>query len=188
MDLKKVLEKRASVKNFSDKKVKGEDIVAAVEAANVAPSPGNVQILKYIVVGDAETKEKIAEYCRQDFIKDAPVVVVVCSEDRDVKRFYDSRAGAYVKHHVGAAVENFLLKIVDLGLSACWVGAFSRGVRSLLKVPDNVTIEVILPVGYQAVKDKTVQKRKYSLNGRLFFEGWGNKYANGLEKVRRGDM
>jgi len=188
MELQKVLEKRASIRRFSPKKVKGEEIIKAIEAANLAPSPGNVQILKYIVVQDEELKEEIAESCCQDFIKTAPAIVVVCSDPTQVKRLYDIRAEKYIKHHVGAAVENFLLKITDLGLASCWVGAFANNLKNILKIPDNIKIEVVLPVGYEAVGAHTPQKRKYSLNRRVFFEKWKTKQGRSFERVRRADL
>jgi nitroreductase len=188
MNLQKVLEKRASIRKYSDKKVKPELIIEAIEAAHIAPSPGNLCMLRYIVVENQGLKEKIAESCQQDFVKDAPFVVIVCSDPSPAKKFYDIRAKQYVKHHVGASVENFLLKITDLGLASCWVGAFSEGIKSLLKIPDNIDVEVILPVGYQAVTDKRKQKPKSSLNRKIFFEKWGNKFGEPFEMIRRGDV
>lgn len=188
MELQKVLEKRASVRRFSPKNVKEEDIIEAIEAANLAPSPGNVQILKYILVRDEGLKEEIAECCCQDFVKTAQVIVVVCSDSTQVKRLYDIRAEKYIKHHVGAAVENFLLKIVDLGLASCWVGAFASNLKNILRIPDDIKPEVVLPIGYEAVGVHTSQKRKYSLNRRVFFDRYKNKLGRSFERVRRGEL
>ncbi len=189
MDLQKAIEKRASIRKYSDKKVNPEKIIEAIEAANLAPSPGNTSILKFIVVKNEELKEKIAEYCNQDFIKEAPFVVVVCSDPAAVERLYDVRAEKYVKQHAGAAIENFLLKITDMGLACCWVGAFMEdSLKIHLKIPTTNNIEAILPVGYQLVSDKTVQKKKHPLNRKIFFENYGNKYGQDFEVVRRDDI
>jgi len=189
MDLQKAIEKRASIRKYALKEVKKEDIIKAIEAANMAPAPGNLQPLRYVIVEKPELKETIAEASRQEFIKDAQFVVVICSNPKDIKRFYDVRADKYLSQHAGAAAENFLLKITDLGLASCWVGAFvDNMIKRVLKIPEDINIEVILPVGYQAVTDKTKQKRKISLNRKIFFDGWLNKYGHPFEAVRRGDV
>src|SRR3989344_5357991 len=104
MDFDKVIKKRASIKDYSDKEVKYDKIIDAIESANLAPSPGNISIIRYIIVEDKETINKIADACQQDFIKDAPVIVVVCSDLQRVKLMYDKRAEKYTKQHVGAAI------------------------------------------------------------------------------------
>jgi len=189
MDLQKAIEKRASIRKYSDKKVNPENILEAIEAANLAPSPGNTSILKFIIVENEELKETIAEYCNQDFVKTAQFIVVVCSDPLAVERLYDVRAEKYIKQHAGAAIENFLLKITSMGLACCWIGAFMEdSLKIHLKIPPTNNIEAILPVSYQLVSDKTVQKKKHPLNRKIFFEEWGNKYGKSFEKVRRDDV
>src|SRR4030042_5292692 len=155
MDFDKVIKKRASIRNYSDKKIKYDKVIDAIEAANLAPSPGNLSIIRYVVVEDRETINNLADACQQDFIKDAKVLVVICSDSKKVKLMYDKRTDKYVKQHVGAAIENFLLKITEMKLASCWVGAFSEvTVKNALGVPEDIDVEAILPVGYQTTADK----------------------------------
>ena len=188
MEFNKVIDKRASIRKFSQKKPKIELIIQAIESASKAPSPGNLQILKYIVIDDQEIKNKIAEYTQQEFTKTAPFIVVVCSDAKDAIRFYDTRAETYIKHHTGAAVENFLLKITEMKLASCWVGAFSEGLKHILRIPDNINIEVILPVGYPTVSSLEKQKPKPKIYGRLFYNSFRNTFQKGREMVRRRDL
>ena len=135
------------------------------------------------------TIAKIATSCQQEFIKEVPYVVVICSDSKLVKNMYDIRAEKYVKHHAGAAAENFLLKVCDLGLAASWVGAFSElSLRTALNIPDNIDIEIVLTVGYELNEGKTKQSLRQSLNTRVFFEQWGNRFHKPFVKVRRDDM
>ena len=106
-----------------------------------------------------------------------------------LKKMYDKRSEKYIKHYVGAAVENFLLKITDMGLASCWVGPFSEEtLRNHFSIPENNEIELIITVGYEFIKGKSKPKRKHSLVNRVFFEDWGNKFHKPLEKVRRKDI
>jgi len=189
MDFNNVIKKRASVRKFSSKKPKPEQITELIETANLAPIPGNLYILMYIVVENPETISKIADACQQEFIKQAPYIIVVCSNPKQIKTMYDKRADKYVKHHVGAAVENILLKTVDMGMASCWVGAFSElTLKNLLKIPDGINLEVILPVGYEFTKARTKQRPKFSLVNRLFFETFKNRFYKPIKKIRREDV
>lgn len=184
MDFNKVIKKRASIRDYSDKEVKYDKIIDAIEAANLAPSPGNIPIIRYIIVEDKEKINALADACQQDFIKDAKVLVVFCSTSDKVKLMYEKSADKYIKQHAGAAIENFLLKITEMKLASCWVGAFSEvTVKNILGVPEDVDVEAILPVGYQTKADKTIQKPKSDLGFLVYFDRYKNKYKKSVTKV-----
>lgn len=177
MEFNKLVKERASIRRYSSKKIRTEEIVKLIETSNLAPSPGNLQILRYVIIENPETIEKISVCCQQRFISQAPVIVVVCSHSENTETAYDKRAKKYIKQHAGAAIENFLLKATNMGLVSCWVGAFSEhSLRRLLRIPDTIEIEAVLPVGYRLITDKTKQRRKPVLQDRVFFEIYSNKY------------
>jgi len=187
MEFDKVVKKRASVRKYAPKKADIMQVMDAIEAANMAPSPGNLQILKYLIVEDGEKIAKLAEACQQRFVAEAGFVVVVCSNKENVEKAYDKRAEKYVKHHVGAAVENFLLKVTEMGLASCWVGAFSdMTIKTLLNIPDDIDVEVVLPVAYEFRGARTLQKKKPSLNFRVNYEKWGNKWKKPFRSAHPG--
>jgi nitroreductase len=184
MDLDKVLKTRASIKKYSLKKPKYDKVIDAIEAANLAPSPGNLPILKFIIIEDEEKIDKIAQACQQQFIKKAQILVVVCSDSKRTKIMYDKRTDKYIKHHAGAAIENFLLKITDMKLASCWIGAFSEvTIKDELKIPYEIEVEAVLPIAYQSKPDKTKQKSKPNLGNIIFFEKWGNKYKKEIRRI-----
>jgi len=177
MDFEKVIKQRASIRNYSDKKVDSDKIMVIIEAANLAPSPGNLPILKFIIVEDREKIAKIAQACQQPFIKTAPVLIVVCSDAKNTDRMYNERADKYIKHHAGAAIENILLKITDMKLASCWIGAFSDvSIKNTLKISNEIEVEAVLPIAYRAKTDDTKQKQKPSLMNTCYFDEWNNKY------------
>lgn len=189
MELQKAIEKRASIKKFSMKKPPIELINKSIFAADLAPSAGNMQLITYLIIENKETIGKITDACQQEFIRKAPYVVVVVSDPKRMNILYDKRAEKYMKHNVGAAVENFLLKITDEGLAACWVGAFVEElIKSILKIPGDKEVEVIIPIGYEEIEGRAKQKlKRYPVN-RVFFETWGNRFYKPLTKIRRSDM
>jgi len=158
-------------------------LIKIIDVANSAPSPGNLPIIKYLIVQDHEKIFKIAGACRQDFIEDAPYLIVICSESKSAEIMYDKRAKKYVKQHVGAAIENMLLYITELGLASCWVGAYSDlTIKNILRIPEPIEIEAILPIAYQLKIDKTTQKKKPTISKRVYFEEWGNPFLKGFKR------
>jgi nitroreductase len=189
MNFEKILKKRASIKQYSDKNVKIDAVIDCIEAANLAPSPGNLQLLNYIIIEDKEKINELANASQQEFIKSAKVLVVICSLPKAAKEMYFERAESYLKHHVGAAVENFLLKIARLKLAACWVGAFSDvTVKNLLKIPEDAQVEVIIPIGHQHKLSREEQKKKPSLENVIYFEKWANKEKEKETQISRSSI
>lgn len=189
MEFEDVIKKRASIRSYGLKKVNILDIIDCIQIANTAPSPGNLPLLKYIIVEDPKLKEEIAQACQQPYILNAQFLVVICSNSSQAEIMYDKRAKKYVTQHAGAAIENLLLRITDLGLATCWIGAFSeRTVKDSLNIPDSIEIEAILPIGYQPKSDHTKQRKKLEIDGRLYFEKYGNKFKRGKEIMRRADI
>jgi nitroreductase len=185
MNLNSAIKKRASIREFSLKKVKYDKIIDIIEAGNLAPSPGNLSIISFIIIEDEETIKEIAKACQQNFISKAQFVIAVISDSKTAKKFYDERAEKYVPQHSGAVIENMLLKITDVGLATCWVGAFSDlTLKRTLKLPDveNIKVEAILPIGYPSNIKSFEQKPKTHLGNVVFFEEWGNQYQKAPAK------
>jgi len=181
MDLDKTIKKRHCVRKFKTKKPGWEKIAKALEAASKAPLAGNIPTVKFVVVFDKDKIEKLAQAATQSFIGAAQYVVVVCSDPTQCKRSYGERAERYCKQQAGAAIENFLLKITEMKLASCWVGAFSdTTVKDILRIPDHIEIEAILPVGYEM--GKCTARKKPNLDDCIFFNTWKNKFMRAKRK------
>lgn len=183
MEFDKVIKERHSVRRFSTKKVDWENIIEAIDSANSAPLAGNIPVFKFILVDDKTKIQRLADASQQDFVSDVNYVIVICSVPDQLLRSYNERGKTYARQQAGAAIENFLLKITDMNLASCWVGAFvDDQVRNILSIPDNVEVEAILPVGYE-MPAKGKQQFKPDLNNALYFNKWKEKYMVPRKKV-----
>ena len=177
------IKKRQSVRKFSSKKPGWRDIVEAIHSARHAPMAGGIFSLKFLIVDDKETIEKIAKWSEQNFIADAKYVVVFVSDEEKVKNLYKELGKTFVPQQAGAAIENFLLHLTDAKLSSCWVGYFNENkIKTLLKIPDDKTIEALFPIGYadKSVKPKKEKAPPYDV---MYFNEWGNKRMRKIEKI-----
>ena len=182
MNVDKAINERKSVRKFKiSKKPNWRKIIQAIDAANKAPLAGNIQTMKYILVDEPEKIQQLADAAQQPFISQSSYIVVLVTDDTQLKRSYDSRGERYARQQAGAAIENFLLKITDLGLSTCWIGEFvDHMVKRILDIPDNLFVEAFFPIGYEF--GKTTQKIKPRLDSILYFNRWKEKYMGGKTK------
>lgn len=171
MEFDEVIEKRRSVRDFKSKRADWRAVLEAIDSARKNPWASNKDNLMFIIIENPETIQKIAKLSDQDWISDTGILVAVCSNDEILKGLFDEKGEIYAHQQAGAAIMTFLLKIVDQGLSACWVGSFDEEkLKEVLKCPKKIKIEAIIPVGYE--QGKTSKQRKRSLENFIYWENW----------------
>jgi nitroreductase len=176
MDALQCIATRRSIRNFLPTLVDQETILTIVEAGSHAPSSGNVQDWRIIIVDD---KELLKSLCvcslNQECIHNAAFLIVVCSDPEMCVRHYGLRGEKlYSVQNCAAACQNMLLAAHALGLGGVWVGAFDETrVRSILKIPSNVRPQAILSFGYPAQAPPA--KNHMDLALITFFNAYGNK-------------
>jgi nitroreductase len=190
MDIDNVIKSRRSVRKYAlDKKGNPEKvdlrkIFEIIDAARYAPMAGGIFSLKFILVLDREKIKKIAELADQEFIANAFAVVVVCSDEKQTKRFYEERGERYLRQQAGAAIQNILLKATSEGLATVWVGHFyDRGLKELLGIPEEIFVEALIPISKPYPNLKLREKFLPSLKDILYFDKWKGKAIK--EKILR---
>lgn len=152
MDVTRAVMDRRSIRSFLKKDIPEDIVNKLIDALIWAPSAGNLQSRKFYFVRDAKLKKQIAGAAsNQDFISDAPVVIVSCA-DSNIGRHYGQRgAELYCIQDVSASIMTMMLVATENGLGTCWVGSFhEHEIASILKLPDNLRPVAIVPVGYPA--------------------------------------
>ncbi len=153
MDLREAILTRRSVRAFRSEPVSEDVLRKLVDLANRAPSAGNLQSREFILVRDAKLREGLARAALdQEFLAQAPAVLVVCANLQRVSSRYGRRGQElYAIQDTAAATENFLLAAHDAGLGAVWVGAFDEAaVARLLGLPAHARPVALVPVGHPA--------------------------------------
>jgi nitroreductase len=160
LDIYEAIRSRTSVRSYLPDEIEDKKLERILDAARLAPSGKNGQPWTFIVVRDAETREKLVAACKnQRFLAEAPVVIVACGrEDLAYKKM-----GGYwnsLPVDIGISLEHLMLAAEAEGLGTCWIGAFiEEEVREILGVPGEVKIVALTPVGYPA-QDKVLRPRK----------------------------
>ena len=175
MQFKEVYLSRRSIRRYKDKEVPLETIAEIIDLASYAPSSGNIQNWRLVVITSTETKHEIMESClNQGWMMEAPVFIVVCNDYEKVKEHYGKLGKLYSIQNCSNIAFGLTLVAKEHGLGSCWVGAFDEeAVRRILKIPDNMDPEIIITLGY-AEEIKSPSLRDIP-NYITFFNYWGNK-------------
>jgi nitroreductase len=176
METFECIEKRRSIRRFNDLPVEWEKVGNILRAAQLAPSSGNVQDCKFVVVTDKMKRAALANAAlKQHWIAKAPVIIIVYSEPKPTQRFYGLRGEKlYTIQNSAAAAENILLAATDQGLAACWVGAFDENmVNTVLNAPDAARPQAIIPIGYSDEEPK--MPRRHKLVDLVYINNWNSK-------------
>jgi len=183
MHLDKVIKTRKSVRKFKSKKPDWRTIIECIDSMRYAPMAGNNFTLKFILVKDPEKIRRLAEASQQDFIAEAHYVLVVCSKISRTVNAYGLRGKKYCRQQAGAAIQNFLLKIQEAGLSTCWIGHFVDDIiKNTLQIPEEINVEALFPIGYE-FKKKHTKSAKINLDHILYFNEYENKKMKKPTKV-----
>ncbi|MEK6819243.1 MAG: nitroreductase family protein [Nanoarchaeota archaeon] len=189
MEFDEVIKKRRSVRSFLDKKPAWKDVLEAIDFSSQGPFAGNHNNIKFLIIENKDMLRELSNLAGQLWISESQIAVLVCSDDTNLENVYGERGRVYSRQQAGATIGTFLLKLVDLGLSACWVGSYDDLiVKQKLKIPENVQIEAIIPIGY-ADETKNVSKvNKKSLESSLFWENWGESRRMSLFEEEHKDI
>jgi nitroreductase len=176
MDLFEAIHSRRSVRRFKPGDIPAEILHRIIDAGHWAPSAGNLQPAEFIIVRDDNTKNQLVQAALgQEFIAQAPVVIVVCADTQRSAMKYGERGKIlYSIQDTAAAVQNMILAAHDLGLSTCWVGAFFEDrVAEVVGAPPGVVPVAIVPIGYS--DSKPIAPQRSDLMDVVHFEKYGNK-------------
>jgi nitroreductase len=166
MEVLEAIETRRSIRKYKPEPIPDSDLKKILEAARLAPSAGNRQPWRFVVVRDAETKRKMGEAARnQTWISDAGAIVAALAMPKDHPEVY----ARWVERDVMTTVEHMVLAAWSLGYGTCWIGAFHEDkVKELLGIPEDMTVINLLPIG---VPDQSPDARGRKPISEIFHDG-----------------
>jgi nitroreductase len=183
MDVMQVIKGRRSVRKYKPDPVSDKDVETVLEAARWAPSWTNNQCWRFVVIRDAELKEKLAATLDRETnqaataVRKAPVVIVACAvlgRSGYYKGQIRTDKGDWFMFDTALAMQNLTLAAHAMGLGTVHIGLFdAKEVAQLLDVPEGVAVVEMTPLGYPD-EEPTAPRRK-ELADIVFQEKYGKK-------------
>jgi nitroreductase len=158
---------RCSIRGYAPDPVEPDKLDQVLEAARLAPTAGNRQRYKLIVVHTEGREEELRRIYDRDWFVQPPLVICACRYPMDPAR----QRKDYTDVDIGIVVDHLILAAAELGLGTCWIGAFNpAAAREILGLPDEVEPVVFTPLGYPAAPPRDKQRK--SLDELVSYERW----------------
>ena len=157
MGFLELINKRQSVRKYTDKPVEKEKLLCCLEAARLSPSASNSQPWKFIIIDEPILKNQVAKETFSTLVNfnkftlDSPVLVAITLEKPPIV----NRIGGRLKKRswklmdLGMAAEHFCLQAEEEGLGTCMIGWYNeKSIKKLLKIPKEKDLALLISVGY----------------------------------------
>lgn len=155
---------RHSVRIYQkDMPVEKEKLHAILETACSAPSAGDLQSYKIIVVTNADKRKALSAAADgQDFIADAPICLVFCADPKRSEEKFGARGRKlYALQDTTIAAAYAQLAVVAAGMASTWVGYFDEPkVKEIIECKEKLSPVAMLSLGYPAELPEPTGRRK----------------------------
>ena len=178
MDVREAVYNRRSIRKFRDIPVPWDLVGRVADAGRIAPTAGNVQPCRFIVVRDEGKRKKIASAAAQQYwIEQAPVCIVIIADEEACRRFYQERGQRYAMQDAAMAAMQMQLTAHALGLGTTFVSAYDEEIiKDTLTIPDTVSVQGILPLGYPAEEPES--QPRYQIENVVWLEKYDGRIAD----------
>jgi nitroreductase len=150
MDALTAIRERRSIKRYKEEPLSRETLEKLLAAGYDAPTGANRHPREFIVVTGRAALQTLGEvhpYCA--WLKGASAAIVIAA---------DAAKGRYWLEDSCASAENMWIAATALGLGMAWSAIYQAGdaqetarreavVRSLLEIPENLNVPIVLAVG-----------------------------------------
>lgn len=151
ISLEAAIKGRHCVRDFSSAEVPAAALSRALDLAKLAPSAGNLQAFRVVLVRERAQKLALAAAALDQDFAAAPVVAVfLADEDASAQKYGTRGARLYAVQDATIAAAFFELTLVGEGLASSWVGAFEEAAVAEVVGASGTALRpvALLPLGF----------------------------------------
>lgn len=162
-----LLRRRRSIRKYLDKKVDPEKVEILKEALLRSPSSRNLYPWEFILVDNKELLKKLSKAKKHgsQFLEGAPLGIVICGNEKESDVWVED-----------CSIASIIVQITahSLGLGSCWIQIRKRMynekmtseqyIRELLDLPDHLSVESIISVGYPTEKKEGIPYKQLNFS------------------------
>lgn len=159
MELFEVIYQRRSIRSYLRKKVDREALDKIVDAGQWAPTGGNAQAWKFVIVDNPDRIVKLKSVSPGMFNEPAFVIAICADRDAAVARM-GPQGAMLALMDICMAAENVLLAACALGLGACVIRSFhQQAVGVILGCPEGCVTELLVAGGFPAQRPVAASRK-----------------------------
>jgi len=161
--------KRRSIRKYTDKPVEEALILKIIKAGMNAPSARNIMPWHFVVINERALLDTIPTFQQySQMLLEAQCAILVCidKELQPIEGYWGADGGA--------ATQNMLLEIDNLGLGGVWLGIYPiehriSGMSDLLNLPENIVPFSLISMGYA---DEHKEANNKYFQEKIHFNKW----------------
>jgi len=161
LDVWQAIKCRRSTRSFKAEAVPDEVLKKLVLEAGIwAPSGGNAQTWRFVIVTDPLVMEKV-KMISPGLLGNPPSVIVICQDlEEAYKKGSDLGKQVLTYMDTAMAAQNIMLAVCSEDLGTCPIASFHPGaLQQILHLPSHIVPQLIVSVGVPS-KEATPPKRK----------------------------
>ena len=146
MDFTNLIKQRCSVRSYKEQKVEPEKIQSILEAGIIAPTAGNRQPQRILVIESEAGLKKLENACKPH---GAVLAFIICADKETAwtRVKFDNFKSCEIDASI--ATDHMMLQAQALGLSSCWIIHFNPdALIEEYNIPENLVPVNVLVVGY----------------------------------------
>ncbi len=159
MEFYEVIKQRRSIRGYVSQPVEEEKLHRIWEAVRLAPTACNLQPFRLLVVSSPEKKAAVCQCYPQEWLGQAPLIVIVLGNRNSAWKRLD---GSSI-HDVDAAIvmEHLVLAATAEGLGTCWICAFDQGrLHDCLGLDAEWEPVAMTPLGYSTKQPRELEHKQ----------------------------
>lgn len=175
IDIYELMMKRRSVRNFDDRPILEDIVQKLLDAANNAPTGGNIQPISIIAVTGKKARKDLGEmFGNQPWVAKAPLSLIFCIDFQRLKRWAslldtEFKGERSLSHFLISyadlmcAAQNVVILAEGFGLGSVYIGTVQSAVdevREYFEIPKYVLPLMVLCIGYPKSVPKHIPKLK----------------------------
>ena len=140
MAVLEAIKNRRAVREYSKKPVSDTVIEEVIKAAQFAPTGRDNKAVQFVVVREKATKEKLFLLLDQEYVRDAPALIVAVTPE----------SGLAIQD-LSIASQTIFLQAASLGLGTVWKNVNPQKApeaKAILGIPANFVLVNLIPIGY----------------------------------------
>ncbi len=186
-NLLEIIQHRRSVRVYKRGKVTDAQLQTILEAARWAPSGANTQPWEFVITCDRKKMKLVRQIydnewrqrkredpvnykgLKKDYVGDVSALVLVCGDPRTKQVYLTTRQPAdrekLFQASVANAVQQMMLAAASMNLGTVWVSVREEvepELRTLFKVPNELRLLWVVPIGHASSWPKAKPRRKLS--------------------------
>jgi nitroreductase len=170
---------RQSIRKYKSKIPEQDLIRKILQAGGQAPSGGNRQPWRFIIVKKEKTIELITMFSPgfAHHPTKPPVLLAICSISKDYGDGRNEQIKAMMDTYLAA--ENISLAAVALGLGTVMVRSFpEKEIKEILNVPEDVDLILLMGLGYSDEDPNKRRRSKKAIEEITFLEKYGERLTS----------